>query len=154
MSESTAARLGDEKLVYLTTFKRNGDAAASPMWIVRDGNQLLAWTPPDAWKVKRIRRDPRVTLRPCGRTGKVRAEQPVLAGTGEVITDQLQVPKLRGGFYFKMAVDGGSATKIGNLLRRRSRSGARGCLSTVGPPASSRRFARLAPRSPKSKQGE
>ena len=41
----------------------------------------------DAWKVNRIRRDPRVTLRPCGRTGKVRAEQPVLAGTGEVITD-------------------------------------------------------------------
>jgi len=87
MSESTAARLGDEKFVSLTTFKRNGDAAASPMWIVGDGNQLLAWTPADAWKVKRIRRDPRFTLRPCGRTGKVRAEQPVLAGTGEVITD-------------------------------------------------------------------
>lgn len=56
MSESTAARLGDEKFISLTTFKRNGDAAASPMWIVRDGNQLLAWTPADAWKVKRIRR--------------------------------------------------------------------------------------------------
>ena len=84
---STAARLGDEKLVSLTTFKRNGDVGASPMWIVGDGNELLAWTPADAWKVKRIRRDPGVTLRPCGRTGKVRAEQPVLAGTGEVITD-------------------------------------------------------------------
>ena len=34
MSESTAARLGDEKFFSLTTFKRNGDADASPMWIV------------------------------------------------------------------------------------------------------------------------
>jgi hypothetical protein len=29
MSESTAARPGDEKFVSLTTFKRNGDTAAS-----------------------------------------------------------------------------------------------------------------------------
>jgi len=34
MSESTTARLGDEKFISQTTFKRNGDAAASPMWIV------------------------------------------------------------------------------------------------------------------------
>src|SRR5260370_40634302 len=94
MRERSVARLGEEKFVSLTTFKRNGDAAASPMWIVRDGNQLLAWPPADAWKVKRIRRDPRVTLRPCGRTGKVRAEQPVLAGTGEVITDPNQLARV------------------------------------------------------------
>jgi PPOX class probable F420-dependent enzyme len=52
MSEGTTARLGDEKFVSLRTFKRNGDAVASPMWIVRDGDQLLAWTPADAWKVQ------------------------------------------------------------------------------------------------------
>jgi hypothetical protein len=34
MSESTTARLGDEKFISQTTFKRNSDAAASPMWIV------------------------------------------------------------------------------------------------------------------------
>ena len=109
MSESTAARLGDEKFVSLTTFKRSGDAAASPMWIVRDGNQLLAWTPADAWKVKRIRRDPRVTLRPCGRTGKVCApnnpssparrgdHRPQRARTARV-THQAQVrPGVSGG---------------------------------------------------------
>jgi len=44
MSESTAARLSDEKFVSLTTFKRNGDAAASPMWIVPP-----AATPPSSW---------------------------------------------------------------------------------------------------------
>lgn len=94
MTEGTIAQVGDEKFVSLTTFKRNGDAAAAPMWIVRDGATLLAWTPADAWKVKRIRRDPRVTLTPCGRTGKVRDDQPVLAGTSEVITDTDEVTRV------------------------------------------------------------
>jgi uncharacterized protein len=64
MSERIAPHLGDEKFVSLTTFKRYGDAIASPMWIVRDGEQLSVWTPADASKVKRVRRDPRVTPTP------------------------------------------------------------------------------------------
>jgi hypothetical protein len=62
------------------------------MWIVRDGNQLLAWTPADAWKVKRIRRASGSHSGPVAELGKVRAEQPVLAGTGEMITDPNVTP--------------------------------------------------------------
>jgi PPOX class probable F420-dependent enzyme len=105
MSEGTTARLGDEKFVSLRTFKRNGDAVVSPMWIARDGDQLLAWTPADAWKVKRIRRDPRVTLRPCGRTGKVRAGQPLLAGTAEVITDPSEVARVESLIKHKYGLE-------------------------------------------------
>ena len=86
MSGNEAARLGNEKFVSLTTFKRNGDAVGAPMWVVRDGDVLLAWTPADAWKVKRIRHDPRVRLAACGRTGKVPPGQPVFEGIAEVIT--------------------------------------------------------------------
>jgi PPOX class probable F420-dependent enzyme len=86
-----ASDLRNEKFVSLTTFKRNGDAVASPMWIVGEGEQLWAWTPSDAWKVKRIRRDPRVTLTRCGRTGKVPPGQPAVEATAEVITDPAQV---------------------------------------------------------------
>jgi PPOX class probable F420-dependent enzyme len=93
MSEDATAALGDEKFVSLTTFKRNGDAAAAPMWIVRDGQKLWAWTPADAWKVKRLRRDPRVRLAACSRTGKVPPGQPVYDGTAEVITDRGQVAR-------------------------------------------------------------
>ena len=92
-------------MVSLTTFKRNGDVGASPMWIVGDGNELLAWTPADAWKVKRIRRHPRVTLRPCGRTGKVRAEQPVLAGTGEMITDPNELARVESLIKHKYGLE-------------------------------------------------
>ena len=94
MTDDATARLSDEKFVSLTTFKRNGDGVAAPMWIVGDGAQLSVWTPADSWKVKRIRRDPRVTLTACGRTGKVPAGQPASAGTAEVITDPAEVARV------------------------------------------------------------
>ena len=90
---TTPLLLGDEKFVSLTTFKRNGDTVASPMWIVRDGERLSVWTPAGAWKVKRIGRNPRITLTACGRTGKVRAGQPAFGGTAEVITDPAEVAR-------------------------------------------------------------
>ena len=80
MSESTAARLGDEKFVSLTTFKRSGDAAASPMWIVRDGNQLLAWTPADAWRLNGSDATPGSHSGPVAELGRCQPQQPVLAG--------------------------------------------------------------------------
>lgn len=86
--------LSEEKFVSLTTFKRNGDPVAGPMWIVADGARLAVWTPSDSWKVKRVRRDPRVTLTACGRTGKIRAGQPIFEGTAEVRTDAAQVARV------------------------------------------------------------
>jgi uncharacterized protein len=118
MGNGITARLGAEKFVSLTTFKRNGDAAASPMWIVGDGDQLLAWTPADAWKVKRIRRDPRVTLTPCGRTGKVRNEQPVLAGTAEVITDSDEVVRVESIIKRKYGLEYRIVTLVETIAAR------------------------------------
>ncbi len=118
MSEGTTARLGDEKFVSLGTFKRNGDAVASPMWVARDGDQLLAWTPADAWKVKRIRRDPRVTLRPCGRTGKVRAEQPLLVGTAEVIIDPSEVARVESLVKHKYGLEFRVVTLVETIAAR------------------------------------
>ncbi|WAC93874.1 PPOX class F420-dependent oxidoreductase [Mycobacterium sp. Aquia_213] len=94
MSDDATVKLGAEKFASLTTFKRNGDPVAAPMWIVADGARLSMWTPADSWKVKRVRRDPRVTLAACGRTGKVPPSQPVFAGTAEVITDPAEVARV------------------------------------------------------------
>ncbi len=118
MSRDNAARLGDEKFVALTTYKRNGEAVASPMWIVRDGEQLLVWTPADAAKVKRVRRDPRVTLIACGRTGKVKHGQPKLAGTAEVITDPASVTRTESLIKRKYGVEFRVVTLIETIAAR------------------------------------
>ena len=108
MNDDLSARLGDEKFVSLTTFKRNGDAVATPMWIARDGEHLVAWTSAEAWKVKRVRRDPRVSLRASSRTGKVRDTSPALAGSAEVVSDPGEVARVEGlikgkyGFEFRV----------------------------------------------------
>ena len=115
---SDAAALGDEKFVSLTTFKRNGDGVASPMWIVRDGEQLLVWTPADAWKVKRVRRDSRVMLVGCGRTGKVHDGRRVFRGTAEVVTDPGEVARAESLIKRKYGLEFRIVTLIETIAAR------------------------------------
>jgi hypothetical protein len=58
-------RLGAEKYVLLTTFRKDGRAVPTPVWAVRDGSELIVYSAPDAGKVKRIRRDGAVRIGPC-----------------------------------------------------------------------------------------
>lgn len=74
--------------VLLTTFRRDGTAVPTPVWVVRDGDELLVWTNPQAGKVKRIRANSQAQLAPCSRGGTplgrpVRATGRVL-GVGEL----------------------------------------------------------------------
>ena len=84
---SDATPLVDEKFVSLTTYKKDGDGVPGPMWIAGDGDRLAIWTPADSWKVKRARRDPRVTLVPCSRSGKVEPGTAPVDGTAEITSD-------------------------------------------------------------------
>jgi PPOX class probable F420-dependent enzyme len=55
--------LARQRYINLTTFRRDGSAASTPVWVVSDdGERLLVWTGVQTWKVKRIRRDPRVLV--------------------------------------------------------------------------------------------
>jgi hypothetical protein len=71
---SDVDRLGAEKYILLTTFRRDGRAVATPVWAVRDGDRLACWTTADAGKVKRIRNSGRVTVAPCDFRGKPHGE--------------------------------------------------------------------------------
>ena len=117
-----ATRLSGEKFVSLTTYKRSGEAVATPMWIVRDGARLSAWTPADSWKVKRARRDPRVTLRACGRTGRVDAGEPVLEGTAEVVTDPVEVSRVENLVRQKYGLEFRVMTLIETIAARGRKS--------------------------------
>ena len=71
-SDSAFAALGDEQFLSLTTFRRSGERVSTPMWVGRDGDALLMFTPQASGKVKRLRNSPRVELRPCSRFGRVK----------------------------------------------------------------------------------
>lgn len=48
----------------LRTFRKDGSAVCTPIWLAPAGGQLYAYTPARSWKVRRIRRDPRVEFAP------------------------------------------------------------------------------------------
>jgi uncharacterized protein len=62
------------KYLSLTSFKRNGTGVATPVWFVSDDGHLLVETDADAYKVKRIRRDPHVRVALCDARGRVHSE--------------------------------------------------------------------------------
>ena len=71
---ATLEQLGAEKYVLLTTFRKDGRAVPTPLWVVPDGAGLAFWTPAGTGKVKRIRNSGRVTLAPCDMRGNVRGD--------------------------------------------------------------------------------
>jgi PPOX class probable F420-dependent enzyme len=80
----TLSDLKDRRYISLTTFKRDGTSASTPVWVVSDdGERLLVWSAARAWKVLRIRRNPRVLVAPANFRGKERDER--LEATARVI---------------------------------------------------------------------
>jgi uncharacterized protein len=77
-----AARLPG-KYINLVTFKRNGAPVATPMWFVIDGDRLLVSTDARSAKVKRIGRNPAVTVAACRPNGRVTGEP--IAAEAEIL---------------------------------------------------------------------
>ena len=110
--------LAAQKFVSVTTYKKNGDAVATPMWVGRDGDHLFVWTPADSAKIKRVRNDPRVTLVPCGRFGKPNNDAEPVAGTAEVIAEPATVRRLAEVIRHKYGLEYWVVTLIERLAAR------------------------------------
>lgn len=117
MTDALSA-LGPEKFVSLTTFKKDGTAVSTPMWIGHDGDNLFFWTPADSWKAKRVKNNPRVELAPCSRRGKVRDGAQRVDGVAEVITEAATVQRLAGVIRRKYGIEFIIVTFIERLLAR------------------------------------
>jgi uncharacterized protein len=78
------AALTTQRHISLTTFRRDGTSASTPVWVVSDdGRRLLVWSGAETWKVKRIRREPRVRVAPSDARGNVRGE--TVEGTARLL---------------------------------------------------------------------
>ncbi len=88
--------LAEKRFILLTTYRRSGEAVSTPVWVGREGDALVVLTPARSGKVRRLRRDPRVQVQPCGRFGKVPKGAEPIAGTAEVREDPVEVERARG----------------------------------------------------------
>jgi uncharacterized protein len=66
--------LSNEKYMLFTTFRRDGKAVASPVWVVElDADTLGFWTSSGSGKAKRLAHTSRVTIQPCNARGVPKA---------------------------------------------------------------------------------
>ena len=77
--------MAQPRFVSLTTFRRSGAPVATQVWVARDGDTLVVTTPAASGKVKRLRHDPRVELRPCSRRGVVQDGAPMVNGVAKIV---------------------------------------------------------------------
>jgi PPOX class probable F420-dependent enzyme len=104
--------------VSLTTYRRSGVAVPTPVWAVRDGDELLIWTKDDTGKVKRIRNSGRVTVTPCDARGRIAPGAPTAEGTARLL-DASQLDRVRRvmagkyGLRFRVLDVGGTLLRFG-----------------------------------------
>ena len=71
MPNEALAPFANRNYLNLESFKRDGTPVRTPLWFAEDGGVIYIYTLAKAWKVKRIRRNPRVRLAPCTIRGQV-----------------------------------------------------------------------------------
>ena len=59
---ATLDRLDTEPIIWLTTVRQNGQPQTSPVWFLRQGNDLLIYSLPETARVDNIRSNPLVAL--------------------------------------------------------------------------------------------
>lgn len=71
---SALRQLAEAKFVLLTTYRKDGSAVATPLWATPEHDTLLMWTVADSYKVKRIARNPSVTVCACDARGNPQSQ--------------------------------------------------------------------------------
>lgn len=114
--------VADAKYASFTTYRRNGDAVPTAVWITpMAGGRAGFTTAADSGKVKRLRNNPAVTLRACDARGRVADGAEEVTGTAEVVvggTGFEEVRKAMNGKYgvqFAVVHFGGKIKKLVGL---------------------------------------
>lgn len=119
-THTTLKDLADEKFVSLTTFRKNGVGVPTPVWIGRDGDALVVTTPVGSGKVKRLRNNSTVELRPCSRRGAVEDDAPTFTAVAEIVEGDAAMRRLDEVLKPKYSLEYRVVMRIERLLRRES----------------------------------
>lgn len=77
--------LAKSPYALVTTFRKDGRAVGTPVWITPFEDGLGIWTVTNMGKVKRMRRNPRVTVATCDIRGN--NVGPAFEGTASILDD-------------------------------------------------------------------
>jgi PPOX class probable F420-dependent enzyme len=66
--------LTGHQYISLETYRRNGQATATPVWFTIDGNKIFVVTRTKTGKVKRLRNNSKVRIVPSGMRGETKGE--------------------------------------------------------------------------------
>jgi hypothetical protein len=88
------AEVGRASYVSFTSYRKDGTPVSTPVWIAPEGDDLYFFSDTGAFKVKRIRNNPAVSLQPCDVRGRIKDGAPLITGVAEVL-DHAESPRVR-----------------------------------------------------------
>jgi uncharacterized protein len=112
--------LADESYINLETFKKDGSGVKTPVWSAPLDGKLVVMSAGDAFKVKRLRRDPHARVAACDVRGKVRGAW--LEASGRILEEPSEVERahaaLRRKYGWQMAIGDFFARLAGRINKR------------------------------------
>ena len=115
-----ATSLETARYVSFATYRKSGEAVATPVWCAAQNNEYFMFSAGDAGKVKRLRNRNRVRLAVCDARGKVLGEWH--PATAEILTDPDDVHRaltlLRRKYGWQMWLADVGAKLTGRFDRR------------------------------------
>jgi hypothetical protein len=102
---------------WFGSYKASGELKKIQVWLVVNGGQIEFLTPGSSYKVKRVRRNPRVICYVGSDNG------PTISGTAQIITDRREVTRVYRRYWkahpVRMAIIIGLRLWIEMLLNKR-----------------------------------
>ena len=110
--------IADAAYVSFTTYRRNGDAVPTAVWVApMDGGRAGFTTAADSGKVKRLRKNPAVTVQVCDVRGRVATGAEEVAGTAEVVIGGVGFEEVRKAMSEKYGVKF-TAVHLGGKIKK------------------------------------
>jgi len=113
MSELDTARY-----ISFTTFKKDGSAVSTPVWITGTGGTYAFSTGGASWKARRLRRNPSVQVRVSDMRGRVAPGAATYEGTGEVVGSPEAVAAVERALSAKYGLQYRAIRFVGGLRNR------------------------------------
>jgi len=83
---SAFEKLAKSRYVNLETYRKDGSAVQTPVWVAGEGGELVVFTNGDSYKVKRLRHNPKLRIAECGVRGALKG--PWHEAIGHVVHDE------------------------------------------------------------------